>query len=35
MIVPTLPSRPENTCYVSGTVVTRGHNNLHISLIDY
>jgi hypothetical protein len=35
MMVPMLTSRPENTCYVSGVVVTRGHNDLHISLIDY
>jgi hypothetical protein len=35
MIVPTLASKPENQCYVSGVVVTRGHNDLHISLIDY
>jgi hypothetical protein len=35
MIVPTLTSKPENTCYVSGVVVTRGRNDLHISLIDY
>ena len=35
MMVPMLPSKPENSCYVSGVVVTRGHNDLHISLIDY
>jgi hypothetical protein len=35
MMVPTLTSTPRNTCYVSGMVVTRGHNDLHISLIDY
>lgn len=35
MIVPTLASKPGNSCYVSGVVVTRGHNDLHISLIDY
>jgi hypothetical protein len=35
MMVPTLTSRPENSCYVTGQVVTRGHNDLHISLIDY
>lgn len=35
MIVPRLTSKPENSCYVSGVVVTRGHNQLHISLIDY
>ena len=35
MMIPALTSQPENTCYVSGVVVTRGHNDLHISLIDY
>jgi len=35
MIVPTLTSNPENNCYVSGTVATRGQNDLRISLIDY
>lgn len=35
MMVPTLTSKPENSCYVAGVVVTRGHNDLHISLIDY
>lgn len=35
MILPTLTSEPENSCYVAGTVVTRGRNKLHISLIDY
>jgi hypothetical protein len=35
MIVPTLTSKPENSCYVSGVVVTRGRNDLHISLIVY
>lgn len=35
MMVPSLTSKPENSCYVSGVVVTRGHNDLHISLIDY
>ncbi len=35
MLVPTLTSQPENSCYVSGVVVTRGRNTLHISLIDY
>lgn len=35
MMVPALRSRPENRCYVSGVVVTRGRNHLHISLIDY
>lgn len=36
MIVPKLTSkRPRSDCYVSGIVVTRGRNDLHISLIDY
>jgi hypothetical protein len=35
MIVPTLKSKPENSCYVTGLVVSRGHNDLHVSLIDY
>ena len=35
MIVPTLTSKPENSCYVSGIVVTRGRNDLRMSLIDY
>jgi len=35
MIVPTLTTRPENSCDVSGMVVSRGRPNLHISLIDY
>lgn len=35
MLVPRLTSRPENDCYVSGVVVTRGRNDLHISLLDY
>lgn len=35
MMVPTLTTRPENHCYVSGVVVTRGRNELHVSLIDY
>jgi hypothetical protein len=30
-----LTSKPENTCYVSGGVVSCGPNDLHISLIDY
>jgi len=35
MMVPMLTSKPENTCYVSGAVVTRGRNDMHISVIDY
>jgi hypothetical protein len=35
LMVPMLTSKPENTCYVSGGVVSRGRNDLHISLIDY
>jgi hypothetical protein len=35
LMVPMLTSKPENTCYVSGDVVSRGPNDLHISLIDY
>lgn len=35
MMVPMLTSKPENSCYVAGLVVTRGRNDLHISLIDY
>lgn len=35
MMVPMLTSEPENACHVGGVVVTRGHNDLRISLIDY
>lgn len=35
MMVPTLASKPENSCYVSGVVVTHGRNDLDLSLIDY
>jgi hypothetical protein len=35
MIVPALRTKPENDCYVTGQVVTRGHNHLHLNLIDY
>jgi hypothetical protein len=35
LMVPTLKTKPENQCYVSGGVVSRGQHDLHISLIDY
>lgn len=35
MVVPTLKTKPDNRCYVTGSVITRGHNDLHLSLIDY
>jgi len=35
MMVPTLTSNHESSCYVSGLVTTRGRNGMHISLIDY
>lgn len=35
MIIPSISTKPENSCYVSGVVVTRGRNDLHVSLIDY
>jgi hypothetical protein len=35
LMVPALTTKPENECYVTGSVVSRGRNDLHISLIDY
>lgn len=35
MMLPSLKTKPENSCYVTGQVVTRGRNDLHITLIDY
>lgn len=35
MIVPTLQSGSNTSCYVAGTVTSRGSNSVHISLIDY
>lgn len=35
MIVPTFRSLPENICYFSGVVVTRGSDDLHMSVINY
>lgn len=35
MIVPALAGGRRDSCYVSGVVVTRGRNDLHLSLIDY